>query len=125
MTTVLLKVPVAEGSDEFVEVEVARRDLGGIELVAAGDGRGPWSAVTLATSLEKVLPALRTVVGRLRAAAAAPDEISVELGLSVGGETGLIFTKGTTEATFTVNLTWRRGEPPAPATSTAPAAPAG
>ncbi|WP_327643719.1 CU044_2847 family protein [Micromonospora zamorensis] len=124
MSTVLLKVPVAEGSDEYVEVEVDRRDIAGIELAAAGDGRGQWSTTTLAASLERVLPALRTVISRLRSSAAAPDEISVELGLAVGGETGLIFTKGTTEATFTVNLTWRRDDPAA-ANSTAWAASAG
>ncbi|MBQ1010816.1 hypothetical protein KBX53_07620 [Micromonospora sp. M51] len=123
MSTVLLKVPVAEGSDEYVEVEVDRGDLAGIELAAADDGRGQWAATTLTASLERVLPALRTVIGRLRSAA-APDEISVELGLAIGGETGLIFTKGTTEATFTVNVTWRRSEPLAAATSTASGAPA-
>ncbi|MEV1072856.1 CU044_2847 family protein [Micromonospora parva] len=123
MSTVLLKVPVAEGSDEYVEVEVDRRDLAGIELAAADDGRGQWAATTLTASLERVLPALRTVIGRLRSAA-APDEISVELGLAIGGETGLIFTKGTAEATFTVNVTWRRGEPLAAATSTVSGAPA-
>ncbi|GLZ62450.1 CU044_2847 family protein [Micromonospora sp. NBRC 107095] len=123
MSTVLLKVPVAEGSDEYVEVQVDRRDLAGIELAAADDGRGQWAATTLTASLERVLPALRTVIGRLRTAA-APDEITVELGLAIGGETGLIFTKGTTEATFTVNVTWRRSEPPAAATSAASEAPA-
>ncbi|RQX01887.1 hypothetical protein DLJ59_16980 [Micromonospora inaquosa] len=119
----LLKVPVTEGSDEYIEVVVDRRDIAGIELAAAGDGRGQWSATTLAASLERALPALRTVIDRLRSAA-TPDEISVELGLAIGGETGLIFTKGTTEATFTVNIMWRRSEPPAAANSTAQAAPA-
>ncbi|MEU7845899.1 CU044_2847 family protein [Micromonospora parva] len=123
MSTVLLKVPVAEGSDEYVEVEVDRRDLAGIELAAADDGRGQWAATTLTASLERVLPALRTVIGRLRSTV-APDEISVELGLAIGGETGLIFTKGTAEATFTVNVTWRRSEPLAAATSAAPGPPA-
>ncbi len=122
MSTVLLKVPVTEGSDEYIEVVVDRSDIAGIELAAAGDGGGQWSATTLAASLERALPALRTVIDRLRSAA-TPDEISVELGLAIGGETGLIFTKGTTEATFTVNITWRRSEPPAAANSTAPAAP--
>ncbi|MEH0932281.1 CU044_2847 family protein [Micromonospora sp. CPCC 205558] len=122
MSTVLLKVPVTEGSDEYIEVVVDRRDIAGIELAAAGDGGGQWSATTLAASLERALPALRTVIDRL-GSAATPDEISVELGLAIGGETGLIFTKGTTEATFTVNITWRRSEPPAAANSTAPAAP--
>ncbi|MCX4390975.1 CU044_2847 family protein [Micromonospora peucetia] len=124
MATLILKVPVADGSDEYVEVEAERRDLGDIELVAAGDGRAPLAAVTLTSSLEKVLPAVRTVVAGLRAAASAPDEISVELGLTVGGETGLIFTKGTAEATFKVNLTWRRAEAPPPARSAVPEAPA-
>lgn len=124
MTTLILKVPVADGGDEYIEVEAERRDLGNIELVAAGDGGAPWAGVTLTNSLERVLPAVRAVVAGLRAAASTPDEISVELGLTVGGETGLIFTKGTAEATFKVSLTWHRPDAPAPARSAAAEAPA-
>ncbi|MFF5174451.1 CU044_2847 family protein [Micromonospora sp. NPDC000089] len=108
MSPILVKVPVSEDGDEFIEVYVERRDLSGLELVAAGDDQAPRAARALTSSLERVLPALRVLVEKLRTAVAAPDEIGVELGLTVGGETGLVFTKGTAEATFTVNLTWRR-----------------
>jgi hypothetical protein len=32
----------------------------------------------------------------------------MQLGLKVGGETGLVFARGSAEATFTVNLSWRK-----------------
>jgi hypothetical protein len=39
-----------------------------------------------------------------------PAELSVEFGISLGGELGVPFvTKGTGEATFTVTATWKMG----------------
>jgi hypothetical protein len=45
---------------------------------------------------------------RLRSATHSPDEIEIEAGLKVGGETGLVFTKGTAEANFVVRMTWAK-----------------
>ncbi|HYN97460.1 MAG TPA: CU044_2847 family protein [Pilimelia sp.] len=109
MATTHISVPLDEGSAEFIEVEVDRRDLEGVELVAAGDGHGPARALfTVAESFDRVVPALSEIVTRLRAAAHTPDEICMQLGLAVGGETGLIFTKGTAGANFTVTMTWKK-----------------
>ncbi len=111
----MLRVPIngtAEG-DQFMEVEVDQRDLSGeVELVAGRPdlGQAPFS---LASSLRRVLPALHVMLDGLRSLAPGPDEVTVELGLKVGGESGLVFVKGTTEATFAVTLTWRRGGGPA------------
>jgi hypothetical protein len=72
---------------------------------------------SLASSLDRVMPALRTIITRLRTDEHSPDEIGMQLGLKVGGEAGLVFAKGTAEATFTVSLTWHKPAPanPAPA----------
>ncbi|HZN17566.1 MAG TPA: CU044_2847 family protein [Micromonosporaceae bacterium] len=111
MARTLLKVPVGDDDDGFIEVEVDRRDLEGVDLASDdGDGaaRAPFS---LSASLGKVMPAINTILTRLRSAEQAPDEIGMQLGLTVGGETGLIFTKGTAEANFTLTVTWRKPEP--------------
>ena len=110
MPPVLLKVPLSTDSDEYIEVEVDRRDLGEAVQLTAND-RGHEMVLapyTLAESLDRVLPALRMIITRIRGAEHAPDEIAVDLGLKIGGETGLFFAKGTAEATFTVSLTWRK-----------------
>ena len=110
MAVVLLKVPIDDTHAEFVEVEVDRRDLGDqVEFNADPGGRGVGIApFTLTSAIDKVMPALRTILTRFRAAEHAPDEVAMQLGLKVGGETGLVFAKGTAETTFTVTLTWRK-----------------
>lgn len=108
MSRTLIKVPVGDAGDEFIEVEVEKRDLAGVELAADdrdGAGRAPF---TLAGSMMRIMPAINAILTRFRSAEHAPDEICMELGLTVGGETGLIFTKGTAEANFTVTVSWRK-----------------
>jgi Trypsin-co-occurring domain 1 len=109
---VLLRVPVEDGSAEYVEVEVERRDLSeSVELVA-DDGKALVATRSLGASMDRLVPALRAILKRLRGDGFAPDEVGMEVGLKVGGETGLIFAKGTAEATFTVKLTWRGAAAP-------------
>jgi Trypsin-co-occurring domain 1 len=110
----LLRVPVGDGSDEFVEIQVSRtelQDLSESGVVLASDDGSRFEAVTfsLASAMDRVIPALRVILGRLRAGVHSPDEITMELGLQVGGEAGVFFAKGTAEATVAVTMTWRRG----------------
>lgn len=108
MAHVLLRVPVHDGSGEFIEVEVDRGELSEmVQLTSVGES-ATTAAFSLASSVDRILPAISTVVTRLRTADYAPQEIKIELGLKVGGETGLVFAKGTAEATFAVSVTWRR-----------------
>jgi hypothetical protein len=111
----ILRVPItdASGDDDFIEVEVELRDVGESVRLASDDGsRATATSFSLASSFHRVVPALSSIITDLRRMPHAPDEVSMEVGLTVGGETGLIFTKGSAEATFTVNLTWKK--PPAP-----------
>ena len=120
MTTLLLKVPVDDTGGPAVEIEVDSADLDPRERERLL-GSGPDlvnAAFTLSSSLDTVMPALSMILHRLQTAARSPDEIGIELGLKVGGETGLIIAKGTAEATFKVVLTWKRPVPVlAPATA--------
>jgi len=111
MARTLLKVPVGDAGDEFIEVEVEKRDLAGVELAADDRDGSEKAPFTLATSMTRVMPAINAILTRLRSAEHAPDEICMELGLTIGGETGLIFTKGTAEANFTVTVSWRKPAP--------------
>jgi hypothetical protein len=56
---------------------------------------------------------MAAVLDRLKAT--SPDEVVVEFGLTLGAETGVVVAKGSSEVHFTVSLTWRPPEPPAPA----------
>jgi hypothetical protein len=112
--TVLLKVPVGDGTDDFVEVQVSRSELvdlteSGVVLASASGSRFESAGYTLADAMSRVMPALRVILGHLRDGVHAPDEITMDVGLKVGGESGFVFAKGTAEATIAVSMTWRRG----------------
>jgi hypothetical protein len=120
MATVILQVPLRDGSSEIVEIEVDQRDLSpAVTLVADDDSdRTAKATFTVSSALKRVLPALSEILLNLRSATHAPDEVQIELGLSMGGETGIIFTKGTAEATFKISATWHKPSlagPPDPA----------
>jgi len=108
MARMLLRVPVGDDEEDFIEVEVNRQNLDGVELASGGEDKPERAPFTLAASMARIMPAINTILTRLRSAEHSPDEIGMELGLTIGGETGLIFTKGTAEANFTVTVTWRK-----------------
>jgi hypothetical protein len=101
----LMEVPVESGGR--LVVEVADDDLpGSLELAA----RGPGEVVARASeSLEAALDSLRPVVRTVREKLGemSPDETTVEFGLVLGGETGIVVAKGTAEVHFTVTLSWK------------------
>lgn len=111
--TVLLRVPIGDGTDDFVEVEVSRSEMrgateSGVVLAADSGQRFDATGYTLADATTRVLPALQVILGRIRDGVHAPDEVTMEVGLQIGGETGFIFTKGTVEASIAISMTWRR-----------------
>ena len=62
------------------------------------------SGETLESALDKVSPGLKTVAARLRAL--SPDEATIEFGLTVTAESGVVVAKGSAEVHFTVTMTW-------------------
>lgn len=111
--TALLKVPVGDGSDEFAEVQVSFAELmslteSGVVLASDDGSRFEAATFSLSSAMDRVMPAVRVILGRLRTGAGSPDEVTMKLGLQIGGEAGVFFAKGTAEATVAVTMTWRR-----------------
>lgn len=111
----LIKVPVGDGADDVIEVQVSRAELDGMEesgvVLAAGDGRRlDVTAFSLASAVDHVMPALRTIAERLRGGVHAPDEVTMQMGLQIGGEAGFYFAKGTAQASIAVTMTWRKAQ---------------
>jgi hypothetical protein len=61
---------------------------------------------SLEQSLQHIVPALTAVTNRLHAL--SPDQLSVEFGLILTAETGVVVAKGGAEVHFTVSLAWSR-----------------
>jgi hypothetical protein len=103
----LLGVPVGEGAGDVVVFEVDGSEVSD-DLVLASDGPGKVAArarTTLEEALAGLMPSLAKVVGVLREM--APREMTVEFGMKMGGETGVIIAKGIAEVNFKVTMTWK------------------
>ncbi|MCA1706541.1 MAG: hypothetical protein LC808_26060 [Actinobacteria bacterium] len=100
-----MAVPLSDGSEVLVAVDP--RDVPGDLVLASPDPRqvAARAAETLEQLLEKINPTVAAVSEWVRAR--SPDECSVEFGLKLGGETGVIVAKGTAEVNFLVKLTWK------------------
>ncbi|GIH22020.1 hypothetical protein Aph01nite_03300 [Acrocarpospora phusangensis] len=102
----LLAVPVEVCSEDVIVFEVDR-DLMGQDLdLAAGDGTIARARNSLDKALHSIKPALAQIIDTLREA--APNEIEIEFGLKVSGESTIVIAKGTTEVNFAIRVLWKR-----------------
>ncbi|GLX50746.1 hypothetical protein Shyhy01_36960 [Streptomyces hygroscopicus subsp. hygroscopicus] len=85
-----------------VDGDLAGSDL---ELAAGGDLVGRARA-SVSEALDQVRPVLARVVETTRDL--GPQEVEIQFGLKMGGETGVIIAKGTAEVNFAVRMVWRR-----------------
>jgi len=102
----LIEVPVQGGGQ--LRVQVGEEDLpGGLQLASLRPGEVVARASeSLERALDQVRPAVRTVLDWMMSL--GPDEVTVDFGVVLGAETGVVITKGTSEVHFTVGLTWKR-----------------
>jgi hypothetical protein len=106
---VLMQVPLddVDGASSVL-VETDSGDIpGGLVLASPEPGKAAATATrSLAASLEHLEPVLRTV--REKLAASAPEHFTVEFGVKLGGESGVILAKGTAEVNLKITMTWGR-----------------
>lgn len=109
MVAVLMRVPLDDADDAAsVLVETDSVDIpGGLVLASPEPGRAAATASrSLSASLEHLEPVLRTVKEKL--VASAPEHFTVEFGVKLGGESGIILAKGTAEVNLKITMTWDR-----------------
>jgi hypothetical protein len=105
--TELVRIPFENG--ESVLAEVDRADVPGDAVVLAAPEPGRAMAQVsqnLEVGLRSLRPALAGLVEAFRDS--APDSVTIEFGIKLGGETGVILAKGTAEVNFKVDVTWTR-----------------
>jgi hypothetical protein len=106
---VLMQVPLDDDENAAtVLVETDSGDIpGGLVLASPEPGRAAATAAqSLSASLEHLKPVLHTVKEKLTAS--VPDHFTVEFGVKLGGETGIILAKGTAEVNLKITMTWGR-----------------
>ncbi|GHC84260.1 CU044_2847 family protein [Streptomyces flavofungini] len=108
----LVRIPLDTGEFLVAEVDLADIPEESVVLASPGPGRAIGQASrTLESSLLSLRPALTGLTKTLDEL--SPDAVSIEFGVKLGGETGVILAKGTAEVHFTVNVQW--APRPAPA----------
>ncbi|MGW2559297.1 CU044_2847 family protein [Streptomyces sp. NPDC001514] len=96
-----------------VRVEVEGQQETGIDRVGRGSAsevvRG--SAQTLQEALAHIRPAVDAVADSVRGLASRPDSVSVEFGIKLSAEAGVVVAKAASEANFAVRLEWDARDP--------------
>ncbi|MEV0221700.1 CU044_2847 family protein [Streptomyces sp. NPDC050704] len=104
-----VEVPLGDGSDEAIRVQIREVDE---TLVRVGRGARPVARAerSFGQMLDTVRPVAESFVGRFRGLANAPDEITLEFGVSLSAEADVVIASTATAANFSVTLTWNRSE---------------
>lgn len=107
--TYLLGLPTGPDDADVLVFEVDRSEIAEDLVLAAPDlpGVADRARVTLEDALAKLKPSLHKIVDMLKEL--APEETSVEFGLKIGGETGVVIAKGTAEVNFVIHMSWKSG----------------
>ena len=106
----VVEYPLEDGGVLLIQAAEADAQAGGLGLASPTEERVKKAGETLESALAQVTPALKTVSGALREL--SPDELTVEFGLTLTAETGVVIAKGSAEVHFTVTLSWAKDTPP-------------
>ena len=99
----LVEFPMEEGGSIVIEID--EPETGG--TVRAGRGETIEKArETLEDALNKVLPATKNVVEKLRNMASRPDEVEVTFGINLSTQAGAFIASVGAEANFGVTVRW-------------------
>lgn len=104
-----VELPLGDGSDEAIRVQIREVDDSLVRV-----GRGGRSVVRAERSfgqmLDTVRPVAESFVGRFRGLTNAPDEITLQFGVSLSAAADVVIASTATAANFSVTLTWNRSE---------------
>jgi NTP-dependent ternary system trypsin peptidase co-occuring protein len=99
----LVKFPLEEGGSIVVEID--EPETGG--TVRAGrEDKIEQARETFEEALNKVLPATKTVVEKVRGMASKPDEIEVTFGINLSTMAGAVIASASAAANFGVTVHW-------------------
>jgi Trypsin-co-occurring domain 1 len=102
----IVEYPLEGGGVLLVQSASVDAGQGELGLASSVEERTKKAKETLESALAQVTPALKSVASKLRDL--SPDDLTVEFGLTLTAETGVIVAKGSTEVHFTVTLAWSK-----------------
>lgn len=102
----MVEYPLEDGGVLLVQSALVDADQGDLGLASPAEGKTKKARETLESALDQVAPALKSVASKLREL--CPDALTVEFGLTLTAEAGVIVAKGSTEVHFKVALAWSK-----------------
>jgi len=106
MSKRLVKYPLENG--QFILVEIDEPDEAGTVRVGRVGDKIEEAKETLEQALGNLEPVAKAVINKIRGLVDAPDEISVEFGLKLAGNAGVILASASVEANYKVSLKWKK-----------------
>lgn len=103
LVTYLVEVPTADGA--FVSVAVAVADEGVVRAARPGQVVARASR-TLDDMVSRLCPVVEAFVAQFRSMADAPDELTVQFGVTLSASADVVIASAATEANFAVTLNW-------------------
>lgn len=103
-----VEVPLGDGSGDVVRVQIHQVADDSLVRVGAGGRSVARAQRSFAQMLDTVRPVAEGFVGRFQGMVNAPDEITLEFGVSLSAEADVVIASTATAANFSVSLVWRR-----------------
>ncbi|MEU8595476.1 CU044_2847 family protein [Streptomyces globisporus] len=104
-----VEVPLGDGSDETIRVQIREVDES-LVRVGRGDRSVARAGRSFGQMLDTVRPVAESFVGRFRGMANAPDEVTLEFGVSLSAEADVVIASTAMAANFSVSLTWHKSD---------------
>jgi len=101
----LLKFQLSKNNPVQVLVVIDEQSSG--PEAASTNGDVPLASQTFEAALETVMPVIRSVFSKFQSVASDVKEMSVEFGLTMNTEAGLLIAKAGVAANFKVALVWK------------------
>ena len=102
----LVEFPLEEGGSIVVQID--EPETGGT-IRAGRDETIEKVKDTFEEALNRVLPAAKSVVEKLRSMESRPDEIEINFGIKLSTQAGAFIASTTAEANFGVTVHWTKG----------------
>jgi len=105
----LVEFPLEQGGSVLVEIDEAANGPVMRGLAKDRSTVAEQTGKTFEQATAAVVPAARSLIGRLRDVDDPADEISIEFGVQLSAQTGAFIASAAVGANFKVSMTWRGG----------------
>lgn len=107
----VLELPLGDGGVLLVE---ATDDDVVLDRAGRGSAVVHEASETLRDALDRLRPAMTTILNGIREQAEPPDRVSLQFGIKVSAAAGVVVAQAASEANFTVTVEWGARTWPSP-----------